>query len=81
MRSCSFAGLAGSPATAQDFELAISNYTAVLKSGIHRILKSSGKRGDAYFSKKDYGRAIEDYTTVLRFAPGEAVALHHRGKA
>jgi tetratricopeptide (TPR) repeat protein len=39
------------------------------------------KRGDAYYAKKDYTRAIGDYTEAIRLSPDYAAAYNSRGTA
>ena len=36
-------------------------------------------RGNAYFNKGDYDRAIADYTQAIRLDPNDAVAYNSRG--
>jgi len=38
-------------------------------------------RGVAYSAKKDYDRAIADYSAAIKLAPGIALAFNNRGRA
>ncbi|MDR2731851.1 MAG: tetratricopeptide repeat protein [Fibromonadaceae bacterium] len=53
-----------------DFDLAINDYTAVLKIKPDNLEALSG-RGDAYYYKGDFDLAIADYTEILRIEPDD----------
>ena len=38
-------------------------------------------RGNAYFDKRDYDRAIADFTQAIKLDPKDAFAIHDRGVA
>jgi tetratricopeptide (TPR) repeat protein len=61
-------------------------------SGCTAIIQTNGKspkdlstafnnRGNAYYDKKDYDRAIADYSEALRLDPGFALAFYNRSCA
>jgi len=67
-----------------DPDLNIAGCTAVIQSGQLNDTNLSfafNSRGIAYDSKKDYDRAIQDYTEAIRLNPSYAYAFNNRGGA
>ncbi len=68
----------------QDFDGAIMYYTRAIESGDlphPDLFFAFNNRGNAYASKRDYDRAIRDYTEALRLNPKYAAAFRNRGRA
>ncbi|MDR0684122.1 MAG: tetratricopeptide repeat protein [Spirochaetaceae bacterium] len=59
-------------------EISETGYMRIAPGDIGRQLL---ERGDAYADKKDYDRAIEEYTQAILLDPDNAYAYHSRGDA
>jgi tetratricopeptide (TPR) repeat protein len=67
-----------------DPDISIGACTAMIQAGQEtqeNIAKAFGNRGNAYFGKGQYDRAIEDYDQAIRLNPNYAFAFHGRGLA
>jgi len=67
-----------------DLDLKIAGCTAVIQSGQLNDTNLSiafNNRGIAYYNKKDYDRAIQDYDQAIRLNPSFADAFNNRGNA
>jgi tetratricopeptide (TPR) repeat protein len=62
-------------------ELMLAACTAAIGSGKWRGKAAYNNRGNAYFAKKDYDRAIADYTEAIRLDPKYVLAYINRGSA
>src|SRR5216117_727816 len=68
----------------QDFDGAIMYYTRAIESGDlphPDLFFAFNNRGNAYAGKRDYDRAIRDYSEALRLNPKYAAAFRNRGRA
>src|SRR5258708_23173868 len=67
-----------------DFDEAIRLFTAAIASGElspRNKMLAYHNRGNTYQDKENYGKAIADYSTVIRLHPGYAQAWYSRGRA
>ena len=67
-----------------DPDISIKGCTAIINSREELpadLVIAHKNRGDAYLSKGEYGRAIEDYSEAIRRKPDDAFALSNRGTA
>ncbi len=65
-----------------DFDLAIDYCTTAIQSGElsdQDLAVILNNRGLAYYNKKNYDRAIEDYNQVIRLAPNDTDSFYRRG--
>jgi tetratricopeptide (TPR) repeat protein len=65
-------------------DLVISGCTAVIQSkekSQKEVSTALNNRGNAYYDKKDYDRAIADYSEALRLDPQFALAFYNRSLA
>jgi lipoprotein NlpI len=65
-----------------DSDLTIDYCTAAIQSGElsdQDLAIIFNNRGLAYYNKKNYDRAIEDYAQVIRLAPNDADSFYRRG--
>jgi tetratricopeptide (TPR) repeat protein len=65
-----------------DFDLAIDYCTAVIQSGQlsdQNLAAVFNNRGRAYYHKKDYDRAIEDYDQAIRLGLSDSDSFYRRG--
>jgi tetratricopeptide (TPR) repeat protein len=68
--------------TASDWDKAITSFSETLKQLEYPINNRSiiyFFRGDSYYNKKDYDRAIFDYNQVLKLDPNDVDAYNNRG--
>ena len=67
-----------------DFDLAIDHCTAAIQSGElsdQELAVAFHNRGLAYYHKKEYDRAIEDYDHAIRLGLKDSDSFYHRGLA
>ncbi|HEX5689475.1 MAG TPA: tetratricopeptide repeat protein, partial [Roseiflexaceae bacterium] len=65
-------------------EAVIAGCSALIGSGeltLEQRVGALGKRGNAYYSQRDYARAIADYEEIMRLDPQNALAFASRGNA
>jgi tetratricopeptide (TPR) repeat protein len=65
-------------------DLVISGCTAIIQTkgkSSKDLSTAFNNRGNAYYDKKDYDRAIADYSEALRLDPGFALAFYNRSCA
>ena len=69
---------------AKNFDLAIFYCTQVIEAGSlpeKRLAIAFSNRGIAYSEKKDYNRAIQDFSQAIRLDPTNAIVFNNRGNA
>src|ERR1700739_4563989 len=65
-------------------DLSIDGCTALIQSGqenTSRLAEAFSDRGNAFFRKGDYDRAIQDYDQAIQLKPDFAQAFNNRGNA
>jgi tetratricopeptide (TPR) repeat protein len=65
-------------------DVVISGCTAIIQSGEQsprNLSTAFNNRGNAYYVKKDYDRAIADFSEAIRIDPKFAVAFYNRSAA
>jgi lipoprotein NlpI len=69
---------------AKNFDLAIYYCTQVIESGglsEKKLAIAYNNRGIGYDEKRDYNRAIQDFSQAIRLDPSYAIAYNNRGNA
>ena len=63
-----------------NFDKAITEYTASI-NGNNRFIEALISRANAYMKKREYGRAIDDYSRAISINSGRAELYNYRGFA
>jgi tetratricopeptide (TPR) repeat protein len=61
-----------------DIDGAIDDYSLAIRGAVPKEPYLI-RRGNAYYAKKDYDRALADYNETIRLDPDNAAALYNRG--